>query len=110
LGDERKEYGSRDSWYKLFTLVVKSCLDLPLESLRPLGYSSDRSKVLLEIDCKKLFWYDLKSGQNSYLEEIPNLNDTMIFVGSLEPPSLPVDNRRKKENRTSKRRYFLLFN
>ncbi|AES64642.2 putative F-box domain-containing protein [Medicago truncatula] len=99
-----KEYGCRDSWCKHFTLV-KSCLDF----LRPLGYCSDGSKVLLEIDCKKLFWYDLKSEQISYVEGIPNLDDTMICVGSLVSPSLPVDNRRKKQNRTSKGRYFLLF-
>ncbi|RHN49074.1 putative F-box associated domain, type 1 [Medicago truncatula] len=41
-----KEYGSRDIWCKLFTLV-KSCFNFHLESLRPLCYSSDRSKVLL---------------------------------------------------------------
>jgi len=104
-----KEYGSRDSWCKLFTLV-KSCLDLPLDFLRPLGYSSDGCKVLLEIDCKKLFWYDLKSEQVSYVEGISNLDEAMICVGSLVSPSLPVENRRKKENHTSKRRYFLLCN
>ena len=110
-----KEYGSRDSWCKLFTLV-KSSLDLPLESLRPLCYSSYGSKVLLEGDHVllevqhwKLFWYDLKSEQISYVEGISNLDDAMLCVGSLVPPSLPVDNRRKKENHTSKRRYFLLF-
>jgi len=111
-----KEYGCTDSWCKLFTLV-KSCFDLSLISVRPLGYSCDGSKVLLEIDCMKLVWYDLKSEQVSCVEVIPNLNEgfpnmngAMICVESLVPPSLPADNCRKKENHTSKskRRYFLL--
>ncbi|XP_013463137.2 F-box protein CPR1 [Medicago truncatula] len=96
-----KEYGSRDSWCKIFTLV-KSRFTLRLKSLRPLGYSSDGSKVLLEIDCKKLVWYDLKSEQVIYVEGIPNLDEAMICVESLVPPSFPVDNSSKKENRLSK--------
>ncbi|KEH42372.1 ubiquitin-protein ligase, putative [Medicago truncatula] len=74
-----------------------------LESLRPLGYSSDGSMVLFEVDHEKLFWYDLKSEHVNYVEGIPNLNEAMICVGSLVPPSFP-----RNENRTSKRRYFLL--
>jgi len=104
-----KEYGCRDSWCKLFTMV-NLCFDLPLKSLRPLGYSSDGKKVLWRVDVK-LFWYDLESEQvTSYVEGIPNLDDAMICVGSLVPPFFPVDNHRKKENRSSKRRYFLWFN
>jgi len=47
-----KEYGFRDSWSKLFTLV-ELCFNIPLTPLKPLGYSSDRSKVLLEVECKE---------------------------------------------------------
>jgi hypothetical protein len=105
-----KEYGCRDSWCKLFT-VVQSCFDdLPLESLRLLGYSSDGKKVLLRVDAENLFWYDLESKQVSYVQEIRNLRDAMICVGSLVPPYFPVDNRSKKENPTSEKRYSLLFN
>jgi F-box interacting protein len=108
-----KEYGSRDSWCKLFTLD-KSLFTL--KSLRPLCYSRDGSKVLLdgtqvllEVNHRKLFWYDLKSEQVSYVEGIPNLDEAMICVESLVPPPFPVDNF-VKQNRTSKskRRYFLL--
>jgi len=104
-----KEYGCRDSWFKVFTLMG-SCFSLPLKSLSPLGYSSDSKKVLLEVNHKKLVWYDLKSEKVSYVEGIPNFDEAMICVGSLVPPSFPVDNSRKKENRSSKskRRYFLL--
>jgi hypothetical protein len=96
-----------------FTLV-KSCFNLPLVYLRPLCFSSDGGKVLLETwqsldnTLMVLFWYDLKSEQISYVEEIPNLSEAMIYVGSLVPPSLPVDNFRKEESRTSKRRYLLI--
>ncbi|KEH36954.1 putative F-box domain, galactose oxidase/kelch, beta-propeller, F-box associated interaction [Medicago truncatula] len=109
-----KQYGSRDSWCKLFTLVKSR---FTLKSLRPLCYSRDGSKVLLdgtqvllEVNHRKLFWYDLKSEQISYVEGIPNLDEAMICVESLLPPSFPVDNCRKKENHTNKRkkRYFLL--
>ncbi|RHN72558.1 putative F-box associated interaction domain-containing protein [Medicago truncatula] len=105
-----KEYGSRDSWCKLFTFV-KSCFTPHFKSSRPLGYSSDGSKVLLEgievlseVCHRKLFWYDLKSEQVSYVEGIPNWNAAMFCVGSLVPPFFPVDNCRKEENCTSKRR------
>jgi len=102
-----KEYGCRDSWCKHFTLVKSRC-SLRLKSFRPLGYSSDGCKVLLEIDCKKLVWFDLKNEQVVYVEGIPNLDEAMFCVGSLVPPSFPVDSCWKKENRTrkSKRRYF----
>jgi F-box interacting protein len=110
-----KQYGSRDSWCKLFTLV-NSCFTSHFKSSRPLGYSSDGSKVLfeglevlLEVRHRKLFWYDLKSEQVSYVEGIPNWSTAMICVESLVPPSFPVDNCRKKENRTSKRRLLLIY-
>jgi len=112
-----KEYGCKDSWCKLFTLV-KSCFSLPLKSSRPLGYSSDGSKVLLEgihvldeVSHSKLFWYDLKSEQVGYVEGIPDLNGAMICNGSLVPPTLPDNCTKKEKNRTSerKRRYLLSF-
>ncbi|CAL5183989.1 unnamed protein product [Lathyrus oleraceus] len=90
-----RKYGSRDSWCKLFTLV-ESCFILPLKSLRPLGYSDYGSKVLLEVDRKKLFWYDFKTEQVVYAQGIPSLNEGMICVESLVPPSLHMDNYRKE--------------
>jgi len=62
-----KEYGFRDSWCKLFTLW-EWYFDYPLRliSLKPLCYSSDRSKVMLEVEFlgdskKNLFWYCCES-------------------------------------------------
>ncbi|AES64486.2 F-box protein interaction domain protein [Medicago truncatula] len=103
-----KEYGSTDSWCKLFTLM-EPCFLVDLEIFRPLCYSSDGSKVLLEGihvstegNNRNLIWYDLKSEQVSFVKGIPNFNGTIIWVGSFVPPSFPVDNSRKKENHTSK--------
>ncbi|KEH37096.1 F-box protein CPR1 [Medicago truncatula] len=96
-----KEYGCKDSWCKLFTLMG-SCFVLPVISLIPLGYSSDGKKLLFEVNHKKLVWYDLKSEEVNYIEGIPNFDEAMICVGSLVLPSFPVENCTKKENRTSK--------
>ncbi|AES86371.2 F-box protein interaction domain protein [Medicago truncatula] len=98
-----KEYGFRDSWCVLFTLE-EVFFSRPFTPWKPLGYSGDRSKVLLEVDCeepwgngdikiecKKLFWYDLKSKRATCVPGIPNINKVMIYVGSLLPPSLPID-------------------
>ncbi|XP_058764260.1 F-box protein CPR1-like [Vicia villosa] len=90
-----RKYGSGDSWCKLFTLI-EPCFILPLKSLRPLGYSEDRNRVLLEVERKKLVWYDFKTGQVVDVQGIPSLNEGMICVESLVPPSLPMDNYRKE--------------
>jgi len=82
-----KEYGLKDSWCKLFTLVQWS-FRTPLIDLKPLGYSSNRSKVLLEI-YHNLFWYDLNSENVTCVVEIPKFHESVICVGSLLPPSLP---------------------
>ncbi|AES64643.2 hypothetical protein MTR_2g028120 [Medicago truncatula] len=74
----------------------------------PLRYSIDGKLVLLRVDVE-LFWYDLESEQVSYyVEGIPDLDDAMMCVGSIVPPFFPVDNRRKKENPSSKRRIRIL--
>jgi hypothetical protein len=105
-----KEYGFRDSWCKLFTLD-ESCFGAPFLTLKPLAYSSNRSKVLLQVqtlkplanssnrskvllqkDRRKLFWFDLKSEKLTCVPGIPNFDEAMIYVGSLLPPSLPIDN------------------
>jgi hypothetical protein len=81
-----KEYGVRDSWCKLF-----SCSNKALLCSKPLCYSSDKNKVLLETHFKKLFWYDLKSEKFTRVLGTPKFNEAMIFVGSLLPPPLPID-------------------
>lgn len=53
-----KEYGTKESWCKLFTIAPP--LIKPYLSLCPLLYSQDGTKVLLNHDDKRLIWYDLK--------------------------------------------------
>jgi len=98
-----KKYGFRDSWCKLFTLE-ESCFNKSLTSLKPLCYSSDRSKVLSWVnfnrDYKKLFWYDLNSEEVTCVPGIPDFNEAMIYVGTLLSPSLPIDDNynNRREN------------
>lgn len=92
-----REYGSKESWCKLFTLVESRDMR-SLKSVRPLGYSKDGIKVLLEHDRRKLCWYNLKTKQVTYVRipGIPNLNEGMMCLGSLVPPSLPAENCREQ--------------
>jgi len=82
-----KEYGLKDSWCKLFTLGQWN-FHTPLIPLKPLGYSSNRSKVLLEI-YHNLFWYDLNGENVTCVVEIPKFHESVLCVWSLLQPSLP---------------------
>ncbi|XP_061344338.1 F-box protein CPR1-like [Gastrolobium bilobum] len=108
-----KKYGSKDSWCKVFSLM-KSREMRSLKSVRPLGYSSDGSKVLLEQDRKKLFWYNMKDEQVTCVRipGVHNLNEGMICMGSLVSPSSLGENCRKQrklgcENTRKRRDDFL---
>jgi len=106
-----KEYGVRDSWCKLFTFGEWH-FNAPLKSLtslKPLGYSSDRNKVLMEVDRKKLFWYDINREKVTSVLGIPNFNEAMIFVGSLLPPIDNYDHSKEnKQKLQCKRKRYLL--
>ncbi|CAA7030982.1 unnamed protein product [Microthlaspi erraticum] len=56
----KREYEPEGSWSKLFS-VRKPVGVVSLDFVRPLMYSKDKSKVLLEINVGKLVWYDLAS-------------------------------------------------
>jgi len=86
-----KEYGNRDSWIKLLTLVHRINSDWLW--LRPLCYSNDGSKVLVNGNLRtigKLFWYDLSSGQITNVEGIPYFYNAVFCVGSLVSPFFPL--------------------
>ncbi|KAL0843138.1 hypothetical protein Bca101_016383 [Brassica carinata] len=53
-----REYGGK--WSKFIT-VPKPETVVSFEYVRPMIYSKDRSKILLEINNGKLFWFDLES-------------------------------------------------
>ncbi|KAK7303379.1 hypothetical protein RJT34_14283 [Clitoria ternatea] len=92
-----KEYDFGDSWCKVFTLVVSREMKT-LKCVRPLGYSNDGSMVLLEHERKKFCWYNLKSKQVTHVRipGVPNLNEGMVCLGTLVPPSLPRQNCRRQ--------------
>ncbi|KAE9591515.1 putative F-box domain-containing protein [Lupinus albus] len=99
-----REYGSKDSWCKLFVLGVSHDIR-SLKSVKPLGYSRDGLKVLLVQNRRKLFWYDRRSKEISYIRilGLPNFTEGMICEGTLVPPSvlrsvLRSDNGRKQHN------------
>jgi len=83
-------YGSSDSWEKLFTLTQDHLhIGLPkLQSVRPLLLDGDR--VLLEQNRSKLCWYNLRSGDVSFVK-IPGIGNSIegtVCVASLLPPTL----------------------
>ncbi|XP_024005315.1 F-box protein CPR1 [Eutrema salsugineum] len=55
-----KEYKVEGSWSKLFRVPKPKSVE-SFDFMRPLLYSKDRDKVLLEINNAKLVWFDLAS-------------------------------------------------
>ncbi|CAE6182929.1 unnamed protein product [Arabidopsis arenosa] len=56
-----KEYEDVKSWTKLFRVLKPESVE-SVDLMRPLIYSKDRSKILLEINnAKNLIWFDLES-------------------------------------------------
>ncbi|XP_023634913.1 F-box protein At4g22390 isoform X2 [Capsella rubella] len=56
-----REYENIRSWTKLFRVLKPECVE-SFDFVRPLLYSKDRSKILLEInDAKNLMWFDLET-------------------------------------------------
>ncbi|KAG8385826.1 hypothetical protein BUALT_Bualt03G0085600 [Buddleja alternifolia] len=53
-----KEYGVKESWMKLLTIAPPAIEKHDI--MKPLVYSKEGDKVLLNCDDKKLIWYDLK--------------------------------------------------
>ncbi|KAK2359105.1 F-box protein CPR1 [Trifolium repens] len=84
-----KEYGSGDSWCKLFTVEQPHDMKL-MKLLKPLGYSRNGDKVLFEQDSKKLCWYNVASKDVSWvrISGMPNSIEGTVCVGSLVKPSL----------------------
>ncbi|XP_010539591.1 PREDICTED: F-box protein CPR30 [Tarenaya hassleriana] len=79
-----KEYGARDSWTKLFT-VQKPKSFKSFSYMRPLVYSKDQNKVLLEINNTKLMWFDLitKKLTTLRIKDCPSSYSAELIVSSL---------------------------
>ncbi|CAK7337263.1 unnamed protein product [Dovyalis caffra] len=82
-----KEYGTKDSWAKLFFLIQRT-------DIFPLATSSDdkddHAKILLALPrVNKLVWYDLKREERDFGNslKLPYRSDIFNFVESLVSPS-----------------------
>uniref|UniRef100_A0A6N2K1P3 F-box domain-containing protein n=1 Tax=Salix viminalis TaxID=40686 RepID=A0A6N2K1P3_SALVM len=84
-----REYGLKESWCKMFSVQGIRWISAFM-FLRPLIYSKDGGKVLLEVNDEKLVWYDWKNkrakvvkirggpssyGSEMYAESLVRIND-----------------------------------
>ncbi|XP_010529479.1 PREDICTED: F-box protein CPR30-like [Tarenaya hassleriana] len=106
-----KEYGVRVSWTKLFT-VQKPKSVKSLAYMRPLVYSEDRNKVLLEINNTKLMWFDLitKKLTTLRIKDCPSSYSAELVVSSLvlgckgDPNEVKRRQQRQKRDHEDKMR------
>lgn len=105
-----KEYGVRDSWFKLLT--ISPPLIERNDFVKPLAYSRDRNRVLLNCDDKRLVWYDLgkKSVEEIDVEGLPFVFyaevcvETLVTLnGGVEVKRKVLPKEKKKEKIRSKR-------
>ncbi|KAG6420500.1 hypothetical protein SASPL_117031 [Salvia splendens] len=78
-----KEYGVRKSWMKLLT--ISPPLIERNDIVKPLTYSRDGTKVLLNCDDKRLLWYDLANhtAEEVVVEGLPFVFYAEVCVESL---------------------------
>ncbi|KAL2524041.1 F-box protein CPR30 [Abeliophyllum distichum] len=97
-----KEYGVEESWTKLITIGFP--LTEPVDILKPLVYSKNSEKVLLNCDEKRLVWYDLrrKTITNVSVSGLPFVSYPEVCVETLFPlvawPWRKVTGSRNKRN------------
>lgn len=80
-----KEYGNKESWVRLFSICQPESIEAYMD-IKPVVYSKDGRKILLEIDSLNFGWYDLKSNVFDRCTAL-GLSDGAInmtkYVGSL---------------------------
>ncbi|KAH9619230.1 hypothetical protein KSS87_008361, partial [Heliosperma pusillum] len=92
----RKEQGKKESWVKLFSISDPVRIR-NVSSIRPVVYSKDGGRILLEFSGSMFFWYDWVSNKFESVEAtgLPPGDcpfDTYTFVGSL----VPLETEKKK--------------
>ena len=105
-----REYWRKESWCNLFSLY-HSIEYGNFKFLRPLAYSRDGRKVLLEVDKKRLYWFDLRSKRTSLvtISSMPSSIEGAICVGSLVPPVLESKiDKKQLELEAKKERYLVV--
>ncbi|XP_042062348.1 F-box protein CPR1-like [Salvia splendens] len=99
-----KEYGVRKSWMKLLT--ISPPLIERNDIVKPLTYSRDGTKVLLNCDDKRLLWYDLANhtAEEVVVEGLPFVFYAEVCVESLVKLDNSVAEVKKKVQRKEKRK------
>ncbi|KAL2939291.1 F-box protein CPR1 [Bienertia sinuspersici] len=80
-----KEYGKKDSWFRLYSICQTESIGSRMQ-IKPIVYSKDGRRILLEIDTLEFGWYDLESKtvEKFTPHGLPDGNiETAVFVGSL---------------------------
>ncbi|XP_057795029.1 F-box protein CPR1-like [Salvia miltiorrhiza] len=99
-----KEYGVRESWVKLLT--ISPPLIERNDIVKPLMYARDGARVLLNIDDKRLVWYDLgtNTGEEIVVEGLPFVFYAEACVESLVALDNGMDEVKKKVQRKEKKK------
>ncbi|KAI3466516.1 hypothetical protein Pfo_023179 [Paulownia fortunei] len=109
-----KDYGVKESWVKLLSISPPAIERN--DFVKPLVYSSDGDKVLLNCDDKRLVWYDLrkKTVENVTVDGMPFVFYAEVCVESLvllddrdEVKKQGQEKEKKKEKIRNKRDDFL---
>ncbi|XP_074273790.1 F-box protein CPR1-like isoform X2 [Silene latifolia] len=95
-----KEYGNKESWFRLFSICDPAKLEV-LNQVRPVVYSRDKERVLLELDSMSFGWYSWgsKSFERSTvhgLSSSPPPCETWTFVDSLVSIEMGKDRSKPK--------------
>ncbi|ESQ55120.1 hypothetical protein EUTSA_v10025396mg [Eutrema salsugineum] len=95
----KREHQDEGSWTKLFKVKKPESVG-SLDFMRPLLYSKDKSKVLLQINVGKLVWYDLasKSFETLGIKDCEGSCSAELVVSSLVL-GCKGDPRRARENK-----------
>ncbi|KAK1368157.1 F-box protein CPR30 [Heracleum sosnowskyi] len=110
-----KEYGAQNTWYKAFTVEQRSTFG-SFKSFRPLAFSKSHSNVLLlEVDGKKLLWYDpdRKTVKKVRVRGIPVKCSSFYYTESLlqltedKPLQKKPSKDKKEKNQATRRDGFL---
>ncbi|XP_050213683.1 F-box protein CPR1 [Mercurialis annua] len=98
-----KEYGVEESWSRIFSFRPTKWIS-SLLFLRPLGYSKDGEKMLLEVNDHKLVWYDLNkaSVKTVKMQGGPKSFGAEICVGSLVPLADDMETEKQQKEAQEK--------
>lgn len=98
-----EKYGVKESWSKLFSFRATKSIS-PFMFLRPLAYSKDGDKILLEVNDQKLVWYDWnrRTFRTVRTRDGPKSFGAEMYVGSLIPINDGIGIEQEKQQKQEK--------